>query len=77
MPDLRIPCLYCDKFRLFDTGGGTFISFGTGCELELEPHPNEDDIIGCSEFELRPTFRERLEIGQAVEELIQSLDEKD
>jgi len=63
MATLGPPCLYCDKFRLLASGGGTFISFGTGCELELEPHPTEDDITGCSEFELRPTFRERLEIG--------------
>ncbi len=48
-----------------------------GCELELEPHPTEYDIIGCPEFELRPTFRERLEIGQAVEELMQSPDRED
>ena len=75
MPNLRIPCLYCDRFRLLASGGGTFISIGGGCELDLKPNPTQDDIIGCLEFELRPTFREKLEIGQAVEELIQSLND--
>ena len=60
------------------TGGGTAIlSIGSGCDLELEPHLTEDDIIGCPEFEIRPAFREKLEIGQAVEELLQSLDRED
>ena len=77
MAVLSLPCIACEHFDL-GTGGSGFsvISLVPVCNLGLDPEPTDEDPIGCSEFACLPEIQEKLEIGQAVEELIRNAQER-
>ena len=78
MAQLDLPCLACEHFDLGAGGGGfAVISLVPVCELGLDPEPTDEDPIGCSEFACLPEIQEKLEIGQAVEELIRNAQERE
>jgi len=77
MAVLSTPCIACERFTFGTSGGGfAFFSLVPVCKLGLDPEPTDADPIGFSEFALKPNLQAKLEIGQAVEDLIRNVQER-